>query len=81
MFVEALSIQTCCDVIELYKQIKPTLASAIRFNLTFPIRKCWRDIPIDLICLLKIELKCLLDHNLIKICGEGGVIDVKDNFR
>ena len=83
MFTEALSLHTVSHVIAIYNKSRSSLKPEIKFNLTFPIRICWRDIPVDMIVLLKIELKSFLDKNLQFFCGNGigGEIEVKDNFR
>ena len=82
MFTEALCKNTCRSVLDCFNEARPTIMCAsIRFNLTFPIRTCWRDIPLDLVLLLKIELKDMLDSNSLNICGEGGSIEIKNNFR
>lgn len=82
MFTEALSQKTCCSVLEKFNEARPSIMCAsVRFNLTFPIRTCWRDIPVEMVLLLKIELKEMLDLNMLNICGEGGNIEIKNNFR
>ena len=83
MFTEALSKNTCQSVLEKFNEARPSIMCAsIRFNLTFPIRTCWRDIPVEMVLSLKIELKEMLDSNILNICGEeGGNIEIKNNFR
>ena len=93
IFTEALSLTTCDTVLEKYKQFSTAFdyrqstsnllhVSPHVSTRYFPIRKCWRDIPEDLIELLKIELLAFLVVNSQTICGgEGGHIEVKDNFR
>ena len=82
MFTEALCKNTCRGVIDSFNEARPTIIMySLKFNLTFPIRTCWRDIPLDLVLLLKMELKIMLDLNSRYICGEGGSIEIKNNFR
>lgn len=82
MFTEALCKNTCRGVVDSFNEARPTIMySSIKFNLTFPIRTCWRDIPLELVLLLKMELKIMLDLNSLNICGEGGSIEIKNNFR
>eukprot|EP01036_Dinobryon_divergens_P032739 gene32739-42393_t len=80
MFTEALSKNTCQSVLEKFNEARPSIMCAsIRFNLTFPIRTCWRDIPVEMVLSLKIELKEILyestygivqPHRDIAMCGD-----------
>ena len=93
IFTEALSLTTCDTVLEKYKQFstaygyRKSIGSILHLSQPtstqyFPIRKCWRDLPDDLIEQLKRELLTFLDINSVAICGgEGGHIEVKNNFR
>ena len=88
IFTEALSLTTCETVLEQYKQFNTGYGYSSIQHLSqptttqyFPIRKCWRQLSDELIELLKQELWTFLDVNSVAICGEGGAIEVKNNFR